>query len=121
METLFESSDTGSKIVLMSNGTHLRFVIDGEVAFVMTDIQFLEVFRLSNAVWYSQLVRKLNMCWNGNCQNKPTGCHVRQNGCPEMTPYEAKTIVANNNGLRNMHLETTRAPIPDGTISDSAH
>lgn len=117
MINLFESSDTGSKIILMESGEHLRFVVNGEIVALLNTAQFLEVFRLMNAVWYSKLVNKLNICMNGACNNVPRGCHARQDNCPALTPYERQSIVAINRGMRDMHLEATRAPIPDGNAS----
>lgn len=117
MINLFECSDTGSKVILLDSGEVLRFVVDGEQAAMLNTRQFIEVFRLMNAIWYSQLVHQLNICFGSGCQNIPTGCHERQSNCPALTPYEAKTIVAYNNKMRDMHLEQTRAPIPDGDSS----
>ena len=80
----------------------------------------LEIFRLMNAIWYSQLIHRLDLCI-GNCQAYiPYGCHIRGSECPARTPYEESILVDNNSKMREMHLESKRAPIPDRATSDSA-
>jgi len=112
---IFESSDNGAYIeVFEVDGTFdqiIKFRVDTDFDIELHLSTVLEMFRLFNAVWYSQIVNMLNICHAPTCDNEPKGCHVRKTNCPKRNPVEEELWNNYNRTMREMHMETKRAPI----------
>lgn len=107
-EYLYGTSDVKSGLWLrtIENGSqelHFRFGDEGYLTISLAD--FLLVFRLFNAVWYSQLLKTLDICINTDCANTPYGAHVRQETCLAMSPYQKMLADVNTAQMREMHRQ----------------
>jgi hypothetical protein len=121
IKPFFTSSDTGTHMFLLEGEPeYLDYSFADGHSLKVTLPDMLEIYKIFNAIWYGGLWRMLNICTSGFCTSGTPAGHVRLETCPKMTEYEKKIYDEYLSNMRNLHMEENRAPIANGTSSNSA-
>lgn len=111
-ELLTATSDVPAELYIRTNFAgqiEVKFsMYEDKLHFEMMLEDFLLCFRLFNMVWYSPLMKHLNLCINSACANKPFGGHVRKDNCLPMSDYQEMLQRDNENRLRELPLHKSR-------------
>lgn len=91
---------------------HFEF---GEEGFLDTPLDdFCLIFRLFNMVWYSPLLKHLQMCVNSNCHNVPNGGHQRKPDCIPIADFQRDLFENNELEMRRLQRANSIPKPPPG-------
>jgi hypothetical protein len=112
---IFKDSETGGEIGYIIDGS-IFINIEG-LSLWLTLEQWLTVTRLTNALWFSNLINEITeLCYNPSCFNRPNGAHRKQEGCVPFGRYLKERYQQNINQMSELRISQGR-PAPPNAIT----